>query len=213
MRPAKRLKAGDRLRFGQARRPRLPARRSGGAGRCERAEGGEVTLDFDLAGVDLDLAIEAAWRDAPAALHRQPARRGRARPARLPDHLRPGRRLGRRADRRPALHPRADGAPRRGRRQPPLRHPARRRRAPSCRSGRAASKTTACTPSGASSRPTVAEALNAARARRRPDRLRRHHLLAPAGERRRGRRAKSGRSRARRRSSSAPATASAPPTA
>ena len=39
-----------------------------------KGEGGEVTLAFDLAGPDLDVAIADARRDAAAALHRRPPR-------------------------------------------------------------------------------------------------------------------------------------------
>jgi S-adenosylmethionine:tRNA ribosyltransferase-isomerase len=58
MRPGKRLKAGDRVRFGSA----------GDEGRegasldatvVDKGEGGEVTLAFDLSGPDLDMAINS----------------------------------------------------------------------------------------------------------------------------------------------------------
>ncbi len=59
MRPGKRLKVGDHVRFGDAGERAcllgaLDARIE------DKGEDGEVTLAFDLAGVDLDLAIEAA---------------------------------------------------------------------------------------------------------------------------------------------------------
>jgi S-adenosylmethionine:tRNA ribosyltransferase-isomerase len=56
MRPGKRLKAGDRIRFGETddRACFLGALDATLAG---KGEGGEVTLSFDLSGPDLDLAI------------------------------------------------------------------------------------------------------------------------------------------------------------
>ena len=56
MRPGKRLKVGDRVRFGQAA-DRACALASLDATVAAKGEGGEVTLDFDLAGPDLDIAI------------------------------------------------------------------------------------------------------------------------------------------------------------
>ena len=56
MRPGKRLKAGDRVRFGAAE-DRACFLASLDATIVEKGEGGEVTLAFDLAGPDLDLAI------------------------------------------------------------------------------------------------------------------------------------------------------------
>jgi S-adenosylmethionine:tRNA ribosyltransferase-isomerase len=56
VRPAKRLREGDRIAFGHARE-RACLRGSLDATVAERREGGEATLAFDLAGVDLDLAI------------------------------------------------------------------------------------------------------------------------------------------------------------
>ena len=88
-------------------------RRALGATVVEKGEGGEVTLAFDLAGADLDAAIAAGGAmPLPPYIAGTP-RRGRARRDRLPDHLRPRGRLGRRADRRPALHAGAAGGARR----------------------------------------------------------------------------------------------------
>jgi S-adenosylmethionine:tRNA ribosyltransferase-isomerase len=56
MRPGKRLKAGDRIRFGQ-RDDRACALSGLDATVADKGEGGELTLAFDLAGVDLDLAV------------------------------------------------------------------------------------------------------------------------------------------------------------
>ena len=58
MRPGKRLKVGDRVRFGAS-----SGQASQGAAfdatLAAKGEGGEVELDFDLSGPDLDLAINA----------------------------------------------------------------------------------------------------------------------------------------------------------
>jgi S-adenosylmethionine:tRNA ribosyltransferase-isomerase len=56
MRPGKRLKAGDRVRFGEGQ-DRACLLGALDATVAEKGEGGEVTLAFDLAGPDLDMAI------------------------------------------------------------------------------------------------------------------------------------------------------------
>jgi S-adenosylmethionine:tRNA ribosyltransferase-isomerase len=56
MRPGKRLKEGDRIRFG-TQTDRACAAGALDARVVEKGEGGEVLLAFDLAGPDLDLAI------------------------------------------------------------------------------------------------------------------------------------------------------------
>ncbi|MGE5566983.1 MAG: tRNA preQ1(34) S-adenosylmethionine ribosyltransferase-isomerase QueA [Parcubacteria group bacterium] len=56
MRPGKRLKEGDRVRFGE-REDRACFLSNLDATVVEKGEGGEVTLAFDLAGYDLDMAI------------------------------------------------------------------------------------------------------------------------------------------------------------
>ena len=80
MRPGKRLKPGDRVRFGQAGDTRLPALRLDATVEA-KGDGGEVTLAFDLAGPALDDAVRELGADAAAALHRRQAGRGRAGPA------------------------------------------------------------------------------------------------------------------------------------
>ena len=57
MRPGKRLAVGDRVAFGP-REDRACAASMLGAAVAAKGEGGEVTLVFDLAGLDLDRAIE-----------------------------------------------------------------------------------------------------------------------------------------------------------
>jgi S-adenosylmethionine:tRNA ribosyltransferase-isomerase len=56
MRPGKRIKVGDRVRFGDAQ-DRACFLGALDATVTEKGEGGEVTLSFDLAGPDLDMAI------------------------------------------------------------------------------------------------------------------------------------------------------------
>jgi S-adenosylmethionine:tRNA ribosyltransferase-isomerase len=58
MRPGKRLRVGDRVVFGQGEDQACagPGLR---AAICGKGEGGEVALDFELTGPDLDLAIDA----------------------------------------------------------------------------------------------------------------------------------------------------------
>jgi S-adenosylmethionine:tRNA ribosyltransferase-isomerase len=56
MRPGKRLRAGDRIRFGE-RDDRACLLGALDARVAEKGEGGEVVLAFDLSGPDLDLAI------------------------------------------------------------------------------------------------------------------------------------------------------------
>jgi S-adenosylmethionine:tRNA ribosyltransferase-isomerase len=56
MRPGKRLKIGDRVNFGDAH-DRACMLGTLDATIAQKGEGGELILDFDLAGVDLDLAV------------------------------------------------------------------------------------------------------------------------------------------------------------
>jgi S-adenosylmethionine:tRNA ribosyltransferase-isomerase len=58
MRPGKRLRPGDRIDFG-APGAESDGRPAFSAAIAEKGEGGEVTLDFQLEGADLDRAIEA----------------------------------------------------------------------------------------------------------------------------------------------------------
>ena len=122
------------------------------------------------------------------------------------------RRRRRRADRRPAFHAGAVGAPRRARHRPRISSPCMSAPAPSCRSrpttprdhrmhaewGEIAAGDRDCPQRGAPAR--------------RAHRRRRHDLAAPARERRGARRGHRSPSPARRRSSSRRATASAPST-
>jgi len=58
MRPGKRLKVGDRIRFGQ-REDRACSASGLDATVSAKGEGGELSLVFDISGVDLDLAVAA----------------------------------------------------------------------------------------------------------------------------------------------------------
>lgn len=57
-RPGKRLKVGDRILFGQ-REDRACTQATLAADVVEKGEGGELTLAFELSGVELDLAVAA----------------------------------------------------------------------------------------------------------------------------------------------------------
>jgi S-adenosylmethionine:tRNA ribosyltransferase-isomerase len=106
VRPGKRIKSGDRLiDFGGGGNVCLACELDATAG--APGEGGEIELIFDLSGPALDAAIMALVGHMPLPPYIASKRRGRARPAGLPDHLRPRRRRGRRADRGPAFHDRA----------------------------------------------------------------------------------------------------------
>jgi S-adenosylmethionine:tRNA ribosyltransferase-isomerase len=162
LRPAKRVKVGERISFGHTGNLCLLGTLN--ATVIEKGEGGEALLEFDLSG---PVARRGAARGRPraaAALHRLQARRRRARPDRLPDDLCPrgGRRRG--ADGRAALHARTDGAARRARDRAPFRHAA-------CRGGNLPAgqgggyRDHRMHAESAMSTPATAEALNAARAR------------------------------------------------
>ena len=136
---------------------------------------GSIEIVFDRGGAELMAAIESRRRHAAAALY--PRRHGRcARPRRLSDPVRQGRRLGRGTDCRPAFHARAAWRPSMA---PASARPTSRcmsAPAPSSRSGSTTPTSTACMPNGARSR------------RRRPTpsppprrrRQHRHHRAAPA---------------------------------
>ena len=101
--------AGLRAAGQAAQGRRCPdVRRARRPGRGQATTTARSIIVFDRGGAELMAAIESSRRGAAAALY--PRRHGRcARPRRLPDAVRQGRRLGRRTDRRPAFHARADG--------------------------------------------------------------------------------------------------------
>ncbi len=94
-RPAKRLKAGDRLSFGHGENSCMLG--SLDATVEQKGEAGEVTLRFDLAGPALDEAIMAVGHIPLPPYIASKRAGGRAGPHRLPDHLCAGRRRRRRA--------------------------------------------------------------------------------------------------------------------
>ncbi len=144
VRPAKKLARRRRRplrRGGQGLLPRPARRHGGGQGRGRR---GDAVVRLPRAGARP--GHRRAGRHAAAALYRVQAQARRAGPRRLPDPVRPRRRLGRGADRGPAFHRRAAGQAR----------GARHRRAQgdaACRAGhlpagqgRRHRRTTGCTP-------------------------------------------------------------------
>ncbi len=183
MRPGKRLQVGRPGKLRRTGRPGLRLDRLDATIEA-KGEGGEVTLAFDLAGADLDAAIAAhgvmplppyiaaagprTSATAPTIRPSTPARTARSpRPPRACISRR-----------------RVAGAPGAGGYFDPLRHPARRRRHLPAGEDRDRGR-----PSDAR---RVRRGLAGRRRRpecdasgRRPHRLRRHHLAAPAGERRR----------------------------
>ncbi len=103
-RPAKRLKPGDRLRFGHDGRVCLFGQLE--ATIAALGAGGEVELSFSLHGPYLDEAIEALG-DRRCRPTSQPARAGAEDAERLSDRLCAPRRGGGGTDRGPAFHARA----------------------------------------------------------------------------------------------------------
>jgi S-adenosylmethionine:tRNA ribosyltransferase-isomerase len=114
VKPARRLAAGDLIRFGDEGRVCFLGQLD--ATVEDKGEGGEVTLSFAFHGPVLDQAIEERG-DMPLppyiAARRTPDERER-----LSDHVRHDGRLGRRADSRPAFHRRAGTAIGRARHRP-----------------------------------------------------------------------------------------------
>ena len=107
VKPAKKLKVGERIRFGETRESTACLLGMLDAEVEAKGEGGEVTLRFAFHGAALDEAIDRRRRAAAAALYRRaPAARG-VRPRRLPDDVRRARGGGRGADRGVAFHARS----------------------------------------------------------------------------------------------------------
>ena len=102
VRPAKKLAAGDVVRFGEEGKVCFLGQLD--ATVEDKGEGGEVTLSFAFHGPVLDQAIaERGDMPLPPYIASQ-AQARRAGPRRLPDPVRARRRLGRGADRGPAFH-------------------------------------------------------------------------------------------------------------
>ena len=87
VRPGKRLKIGERIRFGEPRESMVCLLAALDAEVEDKGEAGEVLLRFDFAGAALDEAIERLGSAPTAALHRLAARFVAQRPRRLPDDV------------------------------------------------------------------------------------------------------------------------------
>ena len=211
VRPAKKLKLGERIRFGEASESMACLLGSLDAEVVEKGEDGEVLLAFSFTGPALDEAIARIGAHAASALHRLEACRGRKGRARLPDAVRRQAGRGRRAHGRPALHARSGEAHRGGRRLVRHRHAARRRgHVPAREGGRHERPQDAC-----GVRRHHAGDRRQAQRRARKGRAhprRRHHEPAHPRDRSGRATARSSRSRATPRSSSRPATGSGPST-
>ena len=105
VKPGKRLAVGDTVRFGgEGRVCFLEQLDATVEEKGEGEQGGEVTFAFAFDGAVLDQAL-AERGDMPLPPYiAQPPRRRRARPQRLPDHVRARGRLGRGADGGTAFH-------------------------------------------------------------------------------------------------------------
>ena len=97
-RPAKRLKVGERIRFGEASESMACLLAALDAEVEDKGEAGEILLRFEFTGAALDEAIERLGAPSPAPLHRLAPRSVAQRPCRLPDHVRGQIRGGRGAD-------------------------------------------------------------------------------------------------------------------
>ncbi len=117
VRPAKKLRVGERIRFGETSESMACLLAALDAEVEEKGEAGEVTLRFEFSGAALDEAIDRIGMAAAAALHRRPPPAGRKGPRRLPDHVRRARGRGRGADRRTPFHATPRRAPRGARRR------------------------------------------------------------------------------------------------
>ena len=116
VKPAKKLKVGERVRFGETRESTACLLGALDAEVEAKGEGGEVTLRFAFHGAALDEAIDGVGAPPlPPYIAARTTDRA-VRPRRLPDDVRARGGRGRRADRRAAFHARADRAHRSGRR-------------------------------------------------------------------------------------------------
>ena len=134
MRPGKRVAAGDRIHFGHDGNSCFLGQLD--ATVIEKREAGEVLLGFDLSGPFLDEALHAVGHiPLPPYIASKRADDERDRD-RLPDHLCPRGRRGRRAHGRPAFHAGAVRSARRAGHRAPFRDAACRRRHLSAGQGR-----------------------------------------------------------------------------
>ena len=211
VRPAKKLKVGERIRFGETGESRVCLSAALDAEVEEKGEAGEVLLALRVCRRRARRGDRTPRRAAAAALYRRAPRARREGPGRLSDDVRRRARGGRRADRRPPFHAGSGRAHRGARRLASSRHAACRRRHLPAGQGRRHAAITRCMRKRARSTPRPrrrstprAATGDASSASARP---RRASSKAP-----RTRRAASSRSPARPRSSSRPAIASAPST-
>ena len=127
-RPAKRLKVGERIRFGESRESMACLLAALDAEVEDKGEAGEVLLRFEFAGPALDEAIERLGSASSAALHRLAPRLVAQRQRRLPDDVCRQTWRGGGADGGTAFHSVAGRSPRDARRRATSRHFACRRR-------------------------------------------------------------------------------------
>ena len=97
-RPAKRLKVGERIRFGEASESMACLLAALDAEVEDKGEAGEVLLRFEFTGAALDEAIDRLGDASPAPIHCLAARFVAERPGGLPDDVRRQARRGRGAD-------------------------------------------------------------------------------------------------------------------
>ena len=183
-RPAKRLKVGERIRFGEARESMACLLAALDAEVEDKGEAGEVLLRFEFAGAALDEAIERLGSASFAALHRLAPRFVAERQRGLPDDVRRQTRGGGGADGGIAFHSVAGCSPRDARRRATSRHAACRRGNIRAGQGRGYARPQDAFRMGFDRRGDSRSAERRAGGRR-PGRLRRHDLRAPSRKRRR----------------------------
>ena len=163
VRPAKKLKVGERIRFGETSESHgLSARGARRGGRRE-GRGGRGPAALRVCGRCARRGDRADRRAAAAALYRGAPRARRKGPGRLSDDVRRRTRGRRGADRGPPFHARSGRAHRRARRLASSRHAACRRRHFSAGEGGGHAAIMRCMRRRARSTPRRPTALNAAR--------------------------------------------------
>ena len=183
-RPAKRLKVGERIRFGEARESMACLLAALDAEVEEKGEAGEVLLRFEFTGAPLDEAIE---RLGAPPLPPYIASRRALSPSDRADYqtmFAANAWCGRGADGGAAFYPRADRSPRGARRRTAQGHAACRRRHLRAGQGRGYARPQDAFRMGFDQRGHSRSAERRAGSRR-PDRLRRHDVRAGRRKRRR----------------------------
>ena len=144
VRPAKRLKVGERIRFGETSESSACLVAALDADVEEKGEAGVALLRFAFAGAALDEAIERIG-NAPLPPYIAAAPRARRKgPDRLPDHVRRRARGGGGADGGSPFHPAPDRTPRCCAASRSTASPCMSAPAPFCRSRRTTPATTGC---------------------------------------------------------------------